>query len=79
MMWTILSWIMSCIAFIGTLLNAERNKWGFALWMLSNSYMCVRFAVIGEFAQSLLFFAYVLLAIRGIVSWTHKDEHICEQ
>lgn len=78
MAWTILSWVMSGIAFAGTLLNAERNKYGFALWMLSNSYMCIRFAVIGEYAQSLLFFSYVLLAVRGIVSWTHKEEHIDE-
>lgn len=73
MIWTILSWLMSGIALGGTLMNAERNKWGFAFWLISNLYMTVRFAVIGEYAQSTLFFIYFLLAIRGIISWTKKE------
>ena len=73
MIWTILSWAMSAIALAGTLINAERNKYGFAFWLVSNLYMTVRFFVIGEYAQSVLFFIYFLLAIRGIVSWTKKE------
>ena len=72
-MWTVLSWIMSAIALAGTLMNAERNKWGFAFWLISNLYMSIRFFVIGEYAQSALFFIYFLLAIRGIFSWTKKE------
>ena len=72
--WTVLSWIMSAIALAGTLMNAERNKWGFAFWLVSNLYMSIRFFVIGEFAQSALFFVYFLLAIRGIFSWTKKEK-----
>ncbi len=73
-MWTVLSWIMSAIALAGTLMNAERNKWGFAFWLISNLYMSIRFFVIGEYAQSALFFIYFLLAIRGIFSWTKKEQ-----
>lgn len=73
-MWTVLSWIMSAIALAGTLMNAERNKWGFAFWLISNLYMSIRFFVIGEYAQSALFFIYFLLAIRGIFSWTKKEK-----
>lgn len=72
--WTILSWIMSAIGLAGTLMNAERNKWGFAFWLISNLYMTIRFFVIGEYAQSALFFVYFLLAIRGIFSWTQKEK-----
>lgn len=72
-MWTILSWLMSGIALGGTLMNAERNKWGFAFWLISNLYMTVRFAVIGEYAQSTLFLIYFILAIRGLFSWTKKE------
>lgn len=72
--WTGLSWIMSAIALAGTLMNAERNKWGFAFWLISNLYMSIRFFVIGEYAQSALFFIYFLLAIRGIFSWTKKEQ-----
>ena len=73
-LWTVLSWVMSAIAFAGTVMNAERNKWGFVFWLISNLYMSVRFFVIKEYAQSVLFFLYFILAIRGIFSWTKKEE-----
>lgn len=74
MLWTILNWIMAAVALAGTLMNAERNKYGFVFWLISNLYMTVRFAVIGEYAQMVLFFVYFLLAIRGIVAWTKKEK-----
>lgn len=73
MVWTILSWLMSTIALIGTIINAEQNKYGFALWMISNMYMVIRFAVIGEYAQMTLFFIYFLLAIRGLYVWGKNE------
>lgn len=72
MIWIVLSWIMSAVALIGTIINAEKNKYGFVFWMVSNLYMTIRFAVIGEFAQMTLFFIYFLLAIRGIFVWSRK-------
>jgi len=72
MIWTILSWVMSAVALFGTILNAERNIYGFMFWLISNLYMVIRFAYIGEYAQSLLFFIYFILAIRGIISWRNK-------
>lgn len=67
--WTILSWVMSAIALAGTVFNAERNICGFWFWLISNLYMTIRFAYIGEYAQALLFFIYTLLAIRGLIAW----------
>ena len=72
--WQVLSWIMCAVALTGTIINAERNKYGFAFWVISNLYMVIRFAVIGEFAQSTLFFIYFLLAIRGLYSWSKKEK-----
>ena len=74
MLWQIANWTMSAIGLAGTLINAERNKWGFPFWLVSNLYMTIRFAVIGEYDQMVLFFIYFLLAIRGIVSWTKKEK-----
>ena len=34
MVWTILSWVMSAAALIGTVINAEQNKYGFAFWIV---------------------------------------------
>lgn len=75
MIWTILSWIMSAIALFGTVLNAERNIYGFLFWLVSNLYMTIRFAYIGEYAQAVLFFIYFILAIRGIISWQKKERY----
>ncbi len=72
--WNLLSGIMSAVALAGTLMNAERNKWGFAFWLVSNLYFSIRFFTIGEYAQSALFFAYFVLAIRGVFAWVKKEE-----
>ena len=73
--WTILSWIMSAVALFGTILNAEKNIYGFVFWLVSNMYMTIRFLYIGEHAQALLFFIYTVLAIRGIIAWRKKETH----
>jgi len=65
---------MSAAALIGTVINAEQNKFGFVFWIVSNLYMVIRFAVIGEYAQMTLFFIYFLLAIRGIYAWSKKEK-----
>ena len=72
--WTILSWTMSAVALLGTILNAEMNIYGFIFWLVSNLYMTIRFAYIGEYAQATLFLIYFLLAIRGIVVWQKKKK-----
>ena len=74
MVWNILSWIMSGVGLAGTVLNAEMNVYGFIFWLVSNAYMVVRFAYIGEYAQMTLFFIYFLLAIRGIIAWNKKKK-----
>lgn len=74
MVWTILSWVMSAVALFGTILNAERNIYGFLFWLVSNLYMTIRFAYIGEYAQATLFFIYFILAIRGIAAWKKKEK-----
>ena len=76
--WNFLSGIMSLVALFGTILNAERNKIGFIFWLISNLYMTIRFFVIGEYAQCILFFVYFLLAIRGIISWGKKEKETAE-
>ncbi len=72
--WNLLSVVMSAIGLAGTITNAERNKWGFAFWLISNLYMSIRFFVIGEYAQSGLFLVYFILAIRGIFSWKRQED-----
>lgn len=72
MIWIMLNWVMSAVALIGTIFNAEKNIYGFIFWLISNLYMSIRFCVIGEYAQSMLFLIYFLFAIRGIAVWSKK-------
>lgn len=74
MFYGILAWGMSGVALIGTILNSEMNKWGQAFWLTSNLYMCVTDWQAGLHAQSVLFFVYFLLAIRGMYTWTKKEK-----
>ncbi len=70
----VLDWTMSGIALAGTLINAERNKWGFAFWFISNLYMTIYFYITNQPAKAVLFFIYFLLAVRGVFSWKSKEE-----
>lgn len=74
MFWTVASWVMSAVALTGTIINAERNRFGFVFWALSNAYMAIRFFVIGEYAQSLLFLIYLILAFRGLTRWAECEK-----
>ena len=72
--WNVSNWIFSGVGLAGTLINAEKSKWGFIFWLVSNLYMTIRFFVIQEYAQSALFLCYFALAIRGLFSWTKKEK-----
>ena len=68
-----MSWLISIVALVGTFLNASRIKYGFVLWFFTNLYWTVVDFKAGLYAQSALFLAYTLLAVKGIVTWTKKE------
>lgn len=68
-----MSWLISIVALVGTCLNASRIKYGFVLWFFTNLYWTVVDFKAGLYAQSALFLAYTLLAVKGIVTWTKKE------
>lgn len=70
----IITWIISILALTGTILNANRNKYGFILWLITNMYWTVIDFKTGLYAQSALFFAYTILAIKGIITWSKKEK-----
>lgn len=69
----IVTWIISALALAGTILNANRNKSGFYLWFFTNLFWVIVDFKAGLYAQSALFLAYTLLAIKGIITWTKKE------
>jgi hypothetical protein len=64
-----LMWLVSAAALVGVVLNIKKRRLCFVVWFFTNSLWCIYDFTIGAYAQSALFFAYVLLAIWGIVEW----------
>lgn len=71
----ILTWICSIISLLGTILNSNMNKYGNFIWIFTNMFWLVYDFYIGAYAQSLLYFIYLLLAIYGFIKWTMKEKN----
>lgn len=69
-----MTWIMSMLALGGTIMNAEKNRWGFLLWIVTNAYWAVVDFQAGLWAQGCLFVAYLVLAIRGLWVWSRGEK-----
>lgn len=69
----IVMWIVSGISLLGTILNANRNRFGFYAWLVTNAFWVVVDFKAGLYSQAALFFAYFILAIVGIVQWKKKE------
>jgi nicotinamide riboside transporter PnuC len=74
MSFEIITWIISGLALTGTILNSNRNKYGFILWFGTNLFWTIVDFKAGLYAQSALFFAYTILAVKGIYTWTKKEQ-----
>ena len=68
-------WIITIIALIGTVLNAHQKRSGFLFWIVSNAGLSGYNFGIDEYAQSLLFFVYLILAIYGFINWGRPEEN----
>lgn len=68
----IINWIMSVLAFTGTVLNAEKHRSGFYLWTITNAYMAGLNFYLGIPSIGCLYIAYLIMAIRGLVAWKKK-------
>jgi len=67
-----LMWIVTLTSIIGVILNIKKRKECFIIWGVTNSLWCIYDLSIKAYAQSFLFFIYVLLAIWGIWEWRKK-------
>lgn len=69
-----LTWIISFLALVGTILNSNRNKYGFILWFFTNLFWVIVDYNSGLYAQAALFFAYTILAVKGMWTWSKKEK-----
>lgn len=59
--------ITTFAALFGAYLNANGNRYGFLIWITTNTVFCVHNMKIGQWQQGLLFLAYLFLAIWGFI------------
>lgn len=64
-----IKWIIATIALIGVILNIYMIHWGFACWVVSNSYWATYNLKKKEYALSALFATYFFLAVWGFIKW----------
>lgn len=68
-MMTLLTWMLTGIALYGTWLNANKAREGFYWWCASNFGFAIVNFVIGQYALTVLFSMYLLMAIQGLRQW----------
>lgn len=72
----IITWIMSVLAFCGTILNSRRNKLGFIAWIITNGFFAIyNYFVLKCPSIGTLYVAYFILAVYGFFVWNKKEKN----
>lgn len=66
---TVLTWVATAIAIVGSILNSCKRIEGFFLWLISNSLYVYINIKLGVIAQAILFAFNILICIMGVVQW----------
>jgi hypothetical protein len=61
--------LLTILALCGTWLNANQKRSGFYWWIASNSGWSIYNLIIGQYALAGLFAVYLILAIKGLMTW----------
>ena len=64
-----MTWTVAIVALIGAWLNARTNILGFVLWIFTNSFWVYHNIKTKEYAQAILYAAFLLMAVYGLVNW----------
>lgn len=70
---TIITWIVTIMALLGSYLNSNRDKRGFYIWIITNMFWCVLDYTSGLKAQSFLYLCYIMVAVKGLITWRNKE------
>jgi len=65
-----ITWIITILALIGSILNIKKRRECFILWILTNLYWIIHDFRIGEQAQGVLFMTYSIFSIWGFIEWS---------
>ena len=71
---TDITWFLTAISLIGTVLNIRKNILCFYIWLLGDILWCALDFHNGTYGRSLLDFVQVILAVCGIISWKKVNQ-----
>ena len=66
-------YIVVAAALAGNWYINRRSRWGFRIWMLTNSCFVIHHVSRGEWAQAFMFFVYLLMAFDGDWHWRQAE------
>lgn len=76
-MFEIISWLMTGVTIIGTILNAYQKKVGFVFWLVSNIFWIGVNIHAELYAQTAIYIFNSIMCVVGIRQWktkTHKTQ-----
>ena len=62
-------WIITILSIVGVVANIYKKRWGFGVWIFTNSTWAYIDFKHGLPAQGWLFIIYTILAIWGLIKW----------
>lgn len=78
-LYSIFSWIITCMALIGTELNIRKNVYGFVIWIFTNIALSVQLYYAGVYNMMALQLIYVLYAFRGVHVWSRNKQELLKK
>lgn len=76
MLITIISWIMTGLTIVGTVLNSFQKKAGFIFWLISNLFWTYINVQSGLYAQAAVYVFNSVMCLVGIVQWKKRDREV---
>ncbi len=71
---TDITWFLTAISLIGTVLNIRKNILCFYIWLIGDILWCALDFHNGTYGRSLLDFVQIILAVCGIISWKKVNQ-----
>lgn len=71
-----LSVIASILSILGNFLVNKKNRLGFVIWCISNTYWIYLALTIKNYPQSIMFLVYSVLNVHGFIKWGKDDKSI---
>jgi nicotinamide riboside transporter PnuC len=66
-----LPWLLTALGILGAALNVQKDPACFVVWLVANGGFIVLHASRRQWAEALMFCAYVALCVWGMVTWSN--------